>query len=82
MVDTSPRVAQHIVMGVQIPLGPAELLLRVTAARKGAIADADAFAGLRAIELRDGVLCQMNAPCRPLLDQFMKPTMCDFQTPR
>lgn len=67
MVDTSPRVAQHIVIGVQIPLGPSKLLLRVTAAREGAIADSDAFAGLRTIELRDGVLCQMNAPCRPLV---------------
>ena len=65
MVDTPPRVDQHIVMGVQIPLGPSEPLLRVTAAQVGTRADAGAFAGLRTIELRDRVLCQMNAPYRP-----------------
>ena len=48
-------------MGAQIPPGPSEPLLRVTAAQKAGMADAGAFAGFRKTELRDGMLCQLDA---------------------
>ncbi|HEY0203227.1 MAG TPA: Uma2 family endonuclease [Acetobacteraceae bacterium] len=54
-------------MGAQIPLGSAAPLLRVTAEQLEAMAARGALAGLPRIELRDGVLCQMNPQYRPHL---------------
>lgn len=55
------------VMGVQIPLGLSAPLLRVTAGQLEAMAARGALAGLPRIELRDGVLCQVNPQYRPHL---------------
>ena len=54
-------------MGVQIPLGSSAPLLRVTAEQLEAMAATGALAGLPRIELRDGVLCQVNPQYRPHL---------------
>ena len=54
-------------MGVQVPLGSSTQLLRVTAEQLEAMAARGALAGLPRIELRDGVLCQMNPQYRPHL---------------
>ena len=54
-------------MGVQVPLGSYSQLLRVTAEQLEAMAIRGALAGLPRIELRDGVLCQMNPQYRPHL---------------
>lgn len=54
-------------MGVQVPLGSSAQLLRVTAGQLEAMAARGAFAGLPRIELRDGVLCQVNPQYRPHL---------------
>ncbi len=54
-------------MGVQVPLGSSAQLLRVTAEQLEAMAARGALAGLPRIELRDGVLCQMNPQYRPHL---------------
>lgn len=50
-----------------IPLSQSEPLLRITAAQMEVMTDRGAFAGLGQIELRDGVLCEMNAQHRPHL---------------
>lgn len=55
------------VMGVQVPLGSSAQLLRVTAEQLEAMAARGALAGLPRIELRDGVLCQLNPQYRPHL---------------
>ena len=54
-------------MGVQVPLGSSAQLLRITAEQLEAMAAAGALVGLPRIELRDGVLCQMNPQYRPHL---------------
>lgn len=54
-------------MGAQVPLGSLASLLRVTAEQLEAMAARGAFAGLPRIELRDGVLCQVNPQYRPHL---------------
>ena len=54
-------------MGVQVPLGLSAQLLRVTAEQLEAMAARGALAGLPRIELRDGVLCQVNPQYRPHL---------------
>ncbi len=54
-------------MGVQVPLGSSAQLLRVTAEQLEAMAARGALAGLPRIELRDGVLCQVNPQYRPHL---------------
>lgn len=54
-------------MGVQVPLGASAPLLRLTAGQLEAMAATGALAGLPRIELRDGVLCQMNPQYRPHL---------------
>lgn len=54
-------------MGVQVPLGSFAPLLRVTAEQLEAMAACGALAGLPRIELRDGVLCQVNPQYRPHL---------------
>lgn len=54
-------------MGVQVPLGSSTQLLRVTAEQLEAMAASGALAGLPRIELRDGVLCQVNPQYRPHL---------------
>ncbi len=54
-------------MGVQVPLGLSAQLLRVTAEQLEAMAVRGALAGLPRIELRDGVLCQVNPQYRPHL---------------
>ena len=54
-------------MGVPLPLGPKAPLLRITAGQLEAMAASGALAALPRIELRDGVLCQMNPQYRPHL---------------
>lgn len=54
-------------MGIQVPLGSSPQLLRVTAEQLEAMATRGALAGLPRIELRDGVLCQVNPQYRPHL---------------
>ena len=54
-------------MGIQVPLGSSAQLLRVTAEQLEAMAARGALAGLPRIELRDGVLCQVNPQYRPHL---------------
>ena len=54
-------------MAVQVPLGPFAPLLRVTAEQLEAMAACGALAGFPRIELRDGVLCQVNPQYRPHL---------------
>ena len=54
-------------MGIQVPLGSSSQLLRVTAEQLEAMAATGALAGLPRIELRDGVLCQVNPQYRPHL---------------
>ena len=54
-------------MGVQVPLGSSAQLLRVTAEQFNMMAMRGALAGLPRIELRDGVLCQVNPQFRPHL---------------
>lgn len=54
-------------MGVQVPLGSSAQLLRITAEQLEAMAAKGALAGLPRIELRDGVLCQVNPQYRPHL---------------
>ena len=54
-------------MGVQVPLGSSPQLLRVTAEQLEAMAARGALVGLPRIELRDGVLCQVNPQYRPHL---------------
>lgn len=54
-------------MGVHVPLGLSAPLLRVTAEQLEAMAAKGALAGLPRIELRDGVLCQVNPQYRPHL---------------
>ncbi len=54
-------------MGIQIPLGSSAQLLRVTAEQLEAMAARGALASFPRIELRDGVLCQMNPQYRPHL---------------
>ena len=54
-------------MGVQVPLGSSAQLLRLTAEQFGTMAMRGALAGLPRIELRDGVLCQVNPQFRPHL---------------
>ena len=54
-------------MGVQVHLDSSAQLLRVTAEQLEAMAACGALAGLPRIELRDGVLCQVNPQYRPHL---------------
>lgn len=54
-------------MGIQVPLGLSAPLLRVTAEQFEAMAARGVLAGLPRIELRDGVLCQVNPQYRPHL---------------
>lgn len=54
-------------MGVHVPLGSSAQLLRITAEQLEAMAAKGALAGLPSIELRDGVLCQVNPRYRPHL---------------
>ena len=54
-------------MGIQVPLGSSSQPLRVTAEQLEAMAARGALAGLPRIELRDGVLCQVNPQYRPHL---------------
>ena len=54
-------------MGAQVPLGSSAPLLRISAEQLEAMAARGALTGLPRIELRDGVLCQMNPQFRPHL---------------
>ncbi len=54
-------------MGIQIPLDASAPLLRITAEQFEAMYHTGAFTGLPRLELRDGVLCQLNAQYRPHL---------------
>lgn len=54
-------------MGIQVPLGASPPLLRLSSGQLEAMAACGALAGLPRIELRDGVLCQMNPQYRPHL---------------
>jgi len=54
-------------MGIQVPLGASAPLLRITAEQLEVMTALGAFASLPRIELRDGVLCQVNSQYRPHL---------------